>query len=223
MLTRANKPVSFRPRYPTEKEALATHTVSFTDFIKEMLVSPQFENNQHSLKSVEVTHGLSCPITEALTATYPDMLPEVVMGFRVMGVAKILNTPGLTREEFRDDLMQKLAKVSGCWPALFDITKARSDIYYHNVRQALWNTFYNYNFEITGDYRAAYKFVALYKDEINHFFHYDLKRCVLSYGPTDTVTVPKEAMEYIKTEIMLHGKCDTFPVNVKEGPAIAFS
>jgi hypothetical protein len=223
MLTRANKPVPSRPKYPTEKEALATHTVPFTDFIKEMLVNAQLIDEIHPLTPLKVVECLPCSIAEALTSTYPDMILDAVVGFRLMVVAKMLSTPELTKEMFRDDLLQKLAKVNGCWPALLDITKGSRDIGDHLIRLALWNSFYNYDFEITGDHLAAYKFAALYKDDINYFFHYDLKRCVLSYGPNDKVSITKETLEHITTEIMLRGRCETFPVNVEKGPAVVFS
>lgn len=113
MLTRANKPVSFRPRYPTEKEALATHTVPFTDFIKEMLVNAQLTDEIHPLTPLKVMESLPCPIAEALTSTYPDMILDAVVGFRLMGVAKMMSTPELTKEMFRDDLYKNLQKLMG--------------------------------------------------------------------------------------------------------------
>lgn len=222
MLTRANKPVLSRPRYPTEKEALAMHTEPFSDFIKEMLVNPQSTSRPPRLVRLVGGENLPCTITDSLKAAYPGMLPEVIIGFRMAGLAEVLTKPGMTMDKFRDNLMEKLAKVNGCWPAVLDIGKLNAHFQPHQIRVALWLVLYNHNFELTGDYQAAYKFAELYKEEIDQFC-YSFKLRASSYGRNDTVSISREMLGHIKSEILTYGECTVYSVDVKPGPAVVLS
>lgn len=222
MLTRANKPVSSRPTYPTEKEALAMHTEPFSDFIKEMLVNTQSTPRSPRLVRLVGGENLPCTITDAIKAVYPDMLPEVIARFRMAGLAEVLTTPGMTMDKFRDKLMIKLAEVNGCWPAILETGKLNARFEWHQIRVALWVGIYDHNFELTGDHQAAYKFAELYKDEIDRFC-YDFKARASNHGKNDTASISRETFEYVKSEILTHGTCKTYSVEIHRGPTVVLS
>lgn len=227
MLTRAKQTTTPARRsiYPTEKEALAMHTEPFKALIEETLVSIQDKLTKTSgPRLVRFVGGeeLPCPVRKALNDKYPDMLAEAVLGFRMHGLSMCLKSEGTTMESFSQDLMKRLAKVDGCWPALLDHNKVNDTLQFHQVRAGLWLRFYNYSFEMTGDYKTAYKFVELYKDEIDRFVS-SFRLRVCSYGPNDTVSITAEVLDHIRSEILTYGYCDVYPVEVVTGPAVALS
>lgn len=243
MLTRAketNKPARRSP-YPTEKEALAMHTEPFKGLIEETLMSIQSQNRvrRHIEQGGHVSPDLTasrpprlvrsvgegvfpCPVRDALKSKYPDMLSDAVLGFRLHGLSKCLESADVTMETFSQDLMKRLAKVDGCWPALLDHDKADGTFQYHQLRTALWLHFYNYSFEMTRDYKAAYKFVELYKDEIDRFV-LGFKLRASKYGPNDTVSVTAETLDHIRSEILMHGECMVYPIEVVKKPSVVLS